>query len=1151
MRLHRLDLIRFGKFTDQSLSFPSGECDFHVIMGPNEAGKSTVRTAVHDLLYGIPVRTTHAFHHAMSELRLGAKLSHGDAELEFHRTKGQRNTLRHPTDAAMSDESLLPFLGSTDKEFFTQMFGLNHERLVSGGSSILSSSNDLGQILFQSATGIQSLGTLRQALEDEASKLWTKNKSGQRDYYIAAEELDKATTALKAATVRSKDWADAKALVTSLEDSQAAAKARHVEIRQRRSVLERIRRVAPTLEQLTQAQLDLAQLGDVALLPEGSAKVLSDAERAIALAQAEIDRQTQLRDTAKTSLAELTLDTAVREFADDITHLNENRLQFRAHEGDIQQRQAEVSAKWSLVIELAQSIGWPTGSEEEVRQQLPSPLTRLELTRLVQERPVLQGKLDAAERAEASKKEDIEQARADLARLTSVAAPVELQTALSRAQQLGNFEALTRELRQTTTRRIAAQEAAFAALGQWRRDEVSLRATAVPATQVIKTMVQEQLAEDLALKTAKARVVKLKQQIVAEELLIEQYRRTHTPVTRDEVLAARQSRAQTWAELKAEPSAMAQLATIFEEKVDSADGMADRSHDTVKQASELAAKQAQLERYSQELNDAEAEVTTQEEASAARTMRWTALSQQAGLTGLPVEAAETWLELRIQALTSVGAVEEATAQEQIHAEACNEALVALTQELVTLGHVGEGKTLATVVSLAQSLVSEMTSQQGERKTLEKQISDGERASEPLAAAVSRAKNKLDEWDTTWVKVLKQAGSAADTPLAQVEATLPAAERIETALSAIQSIRTDRIDTMRADLDGFNAAAQQLMQQVAPDLHSYSSEVIATKLVTRLDTANETHRQAIRLRESEQVAEQRLEEAVSNKLQAEAVLLPLLQRAGVLGPELPVAIEKSDLRRALQARSTEAEQALKAAGDALPLEHLKTEATSIELSALLRELEELTEKDEELVESQAGIATKLAAAKAALDAIGGTADAAKAEAQRQEAIAKMTDTVERYLKVYTGARLLKWSIERYREVKQGPMLLSASRIFANLTLGSFEKLSVDFDSDPVKLVGRRNDGKTVEISGMSEGTRDQLYLALRLAALELHLSQAHALPFIADDLFINYDDARSSAGLRALKNLSRTTQVFFLTHHQHLLSVIQEVFGADVNVQSLQ
>ena len=83
--------------------------------------------------------------------------------------------------------------------------------------------------------------------------------------------------------------------------------------------------------------------------------------------------------------------------------------------------------------------------------------------------------------------------------------------------------------------------------------------------------------------------------------------------------------------------------------------------------------------------------------------------------------------------------------------------------------------------------------------------------------------------------------------------------------------------------------------------------------------------------------------------------------------------------------------------------------------------------------------------------------------------------------------------------------------------------------------------------MSEGTRDQLFLALRLAALDLHLSQAHALPFVADDLFVNFDDLRSRAGLHALGELSRHTQVLFLTHHEHLVPVAREVFGDGLNV----
>ncbi|MDH5552933.1 MAG: hypothetical protein OEX82_06330, partial [Nitrosomonas sp.] len=115
---------------------------------------------------------------------------------------------------------------------------------------------------------------------------------------------------------------------------------------------------------------------------------------------------------------------------------------------------------------------------------------------------------------------------------------------------------------------------------------------------------------------------------------------------------------------------------------------------------------------------------------------------------------------------------------------------------------------------------------------------------------------------------------------------------------------------------------------------------------------------------------------------------------------------------------------------------------------------------------------------------------------------------------------------------------------------FQKLVVDFDQQPLALKGQRDNGKLVDITGMSEGTRDQLYLALRLAALELYFEQSQPLPFIADDLFVNFDDARAKAGLEALANLSKKTQIIFLSHHDHLVSIVQAVFGKSVNIVRL-
>jgi uncharacterized protein YhaN len=133
-----------------------------------------------------------------------------------------------------------------------------------------------------------------------------------------------------------------------------------------------------------------------------------------------------------------------------------------------------------------------------------------------------------------------------------------------------------------------------------------------------------------------------------------------------------------------------------------------------------------------------------------------------------------------------------------------------------------------------------------------------------------------------------------------------------------------------------------------------------------------------------------------------------------------------------------------------------------------------------------------------------------------------------------------------------MLTRAGEIFSTLTLGRYTNLFVDFENTPFRLSARRGmDGRAVDVPGMSEGTRDQLFLALRLAALELHLAKAKALPFVADDLFINFDDERSTAGLQALRELSAKTQVLFLSHHDHLLPCVRQVFGPAVNVVRLQ
>ncbi|MBP8271418.1 MAG: hypothetical protein KAX42_06040, partial [Sphaerotilus sp.] len=73
-------------------------------------------------------------------------------------------------------------------------------------------------------------------------------------------------------------------------------------------------------------------------------------------------------------------------------------------------------------------------------------------------------------------------------------------------------------------------------------------------------------------------------------------------------------------------------------------------------------------------------------------------------------------------------------------------------------------------------------------------------------------------------------------------------------------------------------------------------------------------------------------------------------------------------------------------------------------------------------------------------------------------------------------------------------------------------------------------------GLSEGTRDQLYLALRLAALQLHRERGIDLPLVLDDVLMTSDDDRAVRMLQMLADFAQGGQVLVFTHHRHLLEL---------------
>lgn len=77
--------------------------------------------------------------------------------------------------------------------------------------------------------------------------------------------------------------------------------------------------------------------------------------------------------------------------------------------------------------------------------------------------------------------------------------------------------------------------------------------------------------------------------------------------------------------------------------------------------------------------------------------------------------------------------------------------------------------------------------------------------------------------------------------------------------------------------------------------------------------------------------------------------------------------------------------------------------------------------------------------------------------------------------------------------------------------------------------RENSAVEMDRLRLSTGTRDQLYLALRLAVCEVLLDNGdESVPIVLDDPFVNYDDQRAACGMKLLREIARERQVILLT-----------------------
>jgi uncharacterized protein YhaN len=1172
MRISRLDLLKYGRFTDAVIELPIKGPDLHIVFGPNEAGKSTALSALEDFLFGIPHNSPLNFLHDYGSMRIGALLENDGNKLRARRRKGNKDTLltREEVPIPGGDGALAKFLAGADRNFFVRMFSLDHSRLRQGGREILEARDDVGQMLFSAGAGVAGLRDHLKALEEEADGLWGSRRATRRKYYQADDRLKAAESALREHTVTAARWQELKRAYDAAREAydtvEQEIEGKSVELRR----LNRIRRVYRDVRRKSNLDDGIRLLGKITLLPQDALQSLERAEREDAQAAARIETLTEQLEAGRKERTALTCDEVLLLRAEEIQQLHERRIQVRTGKADLPKRRAELASSEAELRRLAAELEWDTSDIDRLLARLPArskvASVRMFLGRRGELLSGTENAWNAMEEAEA-RLGDAEQMIAemgslvDMSRLAAVVQAVRESGDITSRIKVGEGEIKDAE---------AAIHQRLKSLRPEVSDEEALGSMSVPPRDTVQAHRDALRDLDQHLMTCQERISSAELQLAGHSKAYERVSSAERAVSPEELAASRQYRDTGWSIIRhkyiegiAVPEKHLRdfigsgddLPDVYEAAVSAADETADRRFDKA----EAAARLAEISRRIAEQKDLLAGLQTEGkmlgEKSQALNATWGEMWQKTPFLPLSPDIMLEWITTRADILSLVE--RRASSERKVASLRTEETemIDRLINELEILGTQSgplAGQPLRVVLETAADVLRRHQQEVEERRKLEEGLRRARTETERKRKALEKALSAWSEWNSQWAEALSVLGLSATAIPESVAAQVDVIDEMREIVVRINELRHERIDKIEQFITAFDCDVGEIVGALAPDLAEAQSDDAVLELERRLDEAKGIRELQKGKDKAINTLDEKIKEFEELRRGASEVIFSLQNTAGVeCVDDLRSAIEKSDSLRDLQTEVSRVTKTLIEEGDGLSVAELHEECDLVDLDQIVVREEVLQEELSALRERLMEARVVRSEARKAFEAIGADDAAAKAAADRQAALAELKEVAERYVLIRSSALLLRWAIDRYRRERQAPLLKHAGQVFTTLTGGSFTDLTLDFDEDDnAHLAGLRQNGERVPVNGMSTGTADQLYLALRVASVEDYLERATALPFVADDLFVNFDDARAAAGFEVLGQLAEKTQVLFFTHHRHLLDIARETLGPSLSVISL-
>lgn len=150
--------------------------------------------------------------------------------------------------------------------------------------------------------------------------------------------------------------------------------------------------------------------------------------------------------------------------------------------------------------------------------------------------------------------------------------------------------------------------------------------------------------------------------------------------------------------------------------------------------------------------------------------------------------------------------------------------------------------------------------------------------------------------------------------------------------------------------------------------------------------------------------------------------------------------------------------------------------------------------------------------------------------------RITDAKTDFARLLLAKHMLEVAIASWESTRQPEVYACASSLLSLMTDGRWREVSLT-DDGTLQVVDA---AKTARLPvHLSLGTCQQLYLALRIALLLEADNVGAAVPILADDILVNFDERRRTGAAKALAQLAEKRQVVLFTCHEEVVRVLKK------------